>query len=248
MSDLEYDDESNDQLVLISGYSGTGKSFSLRNLRNPEKWLYEITEAGKRPPFKSRFITNRVHDPMDILDHFDEAIDNPDLVDGIIVDSLNFTMDQYESTYVINSANTQKAWGDYNQFFKELMQKKVVLFNKPVIFTAHVFDMVDEQTQSMITRVPVKGALAKTSVESFFSTIVYARKMRVKDLMKFENDMLNITEEEQELGYKHVFQTRITKDTIGDKIRSPHGLFERNETFIDNDAQILLDRLTKFYA
>lgn len=40
--------ETNDQLILVSGFSGTGKSASLRNIRNQEKWLYLNTEAGKR--------------------------------------------------------------------------------------------------------------------------------------------------------------------------------------------------------
>lgn len=38
--------ETNDQLVLICGFSGTGKSASLRNIKNKSKWLYMNTEAG----------------------------------------------------------------------------------------------------------------------------------------------------------------------------------------------------------
>ena len=36
----------NDQLVLISGESGTGKSASLMNLKNQESWIYLNCEAG----------------------------------------------------------------------------------------------------------------------------------------------------------------------------------------------------------
>lgn len=38
--------ETNDQLILVCGYSATGKSASLRNIKNQEKWLYFNTEAG----------------------------------------------------------------------------------------------------------------------------------------------------------------------------------------------------------
>ena len=47
--------ELNTQLVLISGMSATGKSASLRNLRNQEKWFYANCEAGKSLPFKNKF-------------------------------------------------------------------------------------------------------------------------------------------------------------------------------------------------
>lgn len=249
MSDHNQVEETNDQLVLIAGYSGTGKSASLRNIRNPERWLYMNTEAGKRLPFKSRFQQERITDPLDIEDIILEMIETDlgDDFDGAMIDSVNFMMDMYETIHVIGSANTQKAWGDYSQFFKRLMQQHFVKFNKPVIMTAHVFDVLDEQTQSMKTQVPVKGALSKTSVEAYFSTIVYARKMPVKLLDKYKSDLLNITEEERSLGYKHVFQTRITKDTVGDRIRSPMGLFTQEQTFMDNDVQVLLDHLHAFY-
>lgn len=36
----------NDQLVLIAGKSATGKSASLRNLREPESVMYLNCEAG----------------------------------------------------------------------------------------------------------------------------------------------------------------------------------------------------------
>lgn len=44
-----------------------------------------------------------------------------------------------------------------------------------------------------------------------------------------------------------MYQTRVTKQTIGERIRSPLEMFSNAETFMDNDAQILLDRLAEFY-
>jgi hypothetical protein len=60
--------------------------------------------------------------------------------------------------------------------------------------------------------------------------------------------MLTITEDEEELGFKYVFQTRLTKASTGKRIRSPMGMFSKAETYIDNDCQVLLDHLNSFYG
>lgn len=236
----------NDQLVLIVGYSATGKSASLMNIRDQDKWLYLNTEAGKRLPFKNKFDPYRIEDPYQVHDAFDFGTNNPE-VKGIIVDSVTFLMDMFETIYVLPAANTMKAWGDFAQFFKIMMQQKVTAFNKPTIFTAHVLDVLDEKNMEMRVSVPVKGSLKNNGIEAYFSTVVAAKKMPVKELEKYKNDLLNISDEERELGYKHVFQTRITKGTTGERIRSPMGMFTKEQTYIDNDAQRLLDHLDQFY-
>lgn len=238
--------DTNDQLVLIVGYSATGKSASLRNIRNQDQWLYLNCEAGKRLPFKNKFQSYRIEDPYQVHEAFDYGTSNPE-VSGIITDSLTFLMDMYETQYVLPSSNTMKAWGDFGQFFKILMQQKVTAFAKPTIFTAHVGDVLDEKAMEMKTSVPIKGSLKNNGVEAYFSTVVAAKKIAVKDLTPYKSSLLNITDEEQELGYKHVFQTRPTKTTTGERIRSPMGMFSKEQTFIDNDAQLLLDHLDEFY-
>lgn len=239
--------EINDQLILICGYSATGKSASLRNIRDQDKWLYLNTEAGKRLPFKNNFQSYRISDPYQVIEAFEYGTDNSD-VKGIIVDSLTFLMDMYETQYVLTAPNTMKAWSDFNQFFKQMMQEKVVVFNKPVIFIAHVSDVLDEKNMEMKTSVPIKGALKNQGVEAYFSTVVASKKLPLKDLEKYNSDLLHISEEEKELGFKYVFQTRITKNTTGERIRSPMGLFSKEQTYMDNDAQILLDHLNEFYS
>uniref|UniRef100_A0AAU6VZ70 DNA repair protein n=1 Tax=Pseudomonas phage Arace01 TaxID=3138526 RepID=A0AAU6VZ70_9VIRU len=236
-----------DQLVLIVGYSTQGKSASLRNIRNQENWVYLGTEAGKRLPFKNNFNRVTITDPYEVLTYFDECIENKDSVEGIIIDSMTFLMDMYETQYVLGSSNTMQGWQNYQQFFKEVMQQKVALFGKPVIIIAHVKDELDEKNAEIKTTVPIKGALKNNGVEAYFTTVVAAKKIPVKELEKYGSKMLVITDEERELGYKHVFQTRITKGTTGERIRSPMGMFDRSETYIDNDAQVLLDHLNQFY-
>lgn len=238
--------EPNDQLVLVVGYSATGKSASLRNIRNQENWLYLNTEAGKRLPFKNKFQSFRITDPYQVHEAFDHGTNKPE-IEGIIVDSLTFLMDMYETQYVIPSTNTMKAWGEFAQFYKVLMQEKVTLFGKPTIFTAHVLDVLDEKNMEMKTSVPVKGSLKNNGLEAYFSTVVSTKKVAVKELDKVASEMLHISDEERELGFKHVFQTRPTKTTTGERIRSPMGMFTKEQTYVDNDTQILLDHLKAFY-
>jgi hypothetical protein len=242
--------ETNDQLVLIAGFSSTGKSASLRNLRDQSNWLYLNCEAGKRLPFRNKFRDggHRISDPYQVYEAFDHATNDDTTIQGIIIDSLTFLMDMFESQYVLTSAKTMQAWGDFAQFFKVLMQQKVTIFGKPVIITAHLLDTLDEKAMEMRTSVPIKGSLKNNGVEAYFSTVVAAKKMTIKDLEPFQSNLLTITEEEHALGFKYVFQTRITRTTVGERIRSPMGLFAPNETFIDNDCQVLLDHLHKFYA
>jgi hypothetical protein len=238
----------NPDLVLIAGHSGTGKSASLRNIPNQNRWLYLNCEAGKQLPFKNNFDAYRISDPHQVLEAFDYAMGaGASAVDGIIIDSLTFLLDMYESQYVLTATNTMQAWGNFAQFFKTLMQQKVVLFGKPVIFIAHVREELDEKSMEMRTAVPVKGSLKNNGIEAYFSTVVASKKVTLKELEKQGSSLLNITDDDKELGYKHVFQTRITKNTIGERIRSPMGLFSSAETFMDNDAALLLFHLKNFY-
>lgn len=240
--------ETNDQLILIGGVSGSGKSASLRNIRNQERWIYLNTEAGKRLPFKNKFINVRITDPYEVYAVIDDAIQNSEHVDGIIIDSSTFLMDMFEFQYVLGTADTMKGWSNYAQFWKELLQVKLVQFDKPVVIIAHVLEVYDESSLSMRRSVPIKGSLKNQGVEAYFSTVVEATKIPVKDLEKYDPALLVISEDEQDLGFMYVFQTRLTDKTLGTRIRSPMGMFTKQQTYMNNDAQALLDHLTSFYG
>lgn len=237
----------NDHLVLISGESGTGKSACLMNLPNHERVMYLNCESGKRLPFRNQFKQFVITDPYEVHDGFDFAQNNPDF-DIIVVDTLTFMMDMFESQYVLPAADTQKAWGDYQQFFKRLMQEKVAASDKAVIFLGHTRAEYDPKALEMKVAVPIKGALKNNGIESYFSTVVSTKKIDLKDLEDFESDLLHITPQDEAVGYKHVFQTQITKETIGERIRSPMGMFSQKETYMDNDAALLLTRLEEYYG
>lgn len=237
----------NDQLVLVSGKSGTGKSSSLHNIRNQKRWVYLNSEAGKRLPFKNEFNRVNLTDPYHAHQYMDDCIANKEHVDGVILDTLTFLMDMFETMYVLGSANTMQGWSNYAQFFKVLMQQKIPTFGKPVVIMAHTLDVLNEKSMEMETSVPIKGALKNQGIEAYFSTVVSTKKMSLRELEPYKNDLLTITEDDEILGFKHVFQTRPTKTTVGERIRSPMGMFTREQTFIDPDVQRLLDHLKAFY-
>ena len=85
-----------------------------------------------------------------------------------------------------------------------------------------------------------------TGVESFFTNVIATKKMAVSKL-KDTNPLLTITEEEEMLGYKYVYQTRLTKETVNERIRSPMGMWTKEETYIDNNVQHVIDKLRAYY-
>jgi hypothetical protein len=237
----------NDNLVLICGKSASGKSASLANITKPEGVMYLNCENNKKLPFKSKFQCFPITDPFEVYEAFEEAENMPD-VHTIIVDTLTFLMDMFESVYVMNSANGMKAWSDYAQFLKNLMAQHVAKSTKNVIFLAHSMDVYNEGEQLNETLVKVKGSLMNTGVESFFSTVLSCKKMPLSKLKKYSSDALTITPEEEALGFKYVYQTKLTKETTNERMRSSLNMWSSPETFIDNDAQVVIDRLNDYYA
>lgn len=236
----------NDNLVLVVGKSATGKSACLMNLPDPAGVFYLNCEAGKKLPFRSKFREFTITDPLQVYEAFQVAEQKPE-VHTIVVDTVTYLLDMYESLYVVNAANGQKAWGDFAQYFKNLMQQYVAASTKNVIFLAHTAENLNESEAVMETRVPVKGSLKNNGIESFFSLVIATKKMKIKDLQQYANPLLVITPEEEALGYKHVFQTRLTKETVGERLRGPMGMWDKAETFIDNDIQKVLGRLHEYY-
>lgn len=239
--------QTNDHLVLVGGKSATGKSTSLMGLQNDPGVWYLNCESGKRLPFRAKFRQFTITDPLQVYEAFDAAEAKTD-VHTIVVDTLTYLMDMYESTYVIGSSDTQKAWGEFSQFYKRLMQHYVAKSTKKVIFLAHTADQLNKSEMAMETIVPVKGSLKNNGIESYFSCVIGTKKVTLKDLKDYKSDLLTITPEEEALGFKYVFQTRLTRDTVGERIRGPLGMWDAKETFIDNNMKLVLDRLHEYYG
>jgi hypothetical protein len=82
-------DNINDHLILLCGKSATGKSASLMGLQDQEGVMYLNTEAGKRLPFKNKFKSFTITDPLQVLEAFDFA-ETDSTIHTIVVDSLTY--------------------------------------------------------------------------------------------------------------------------------------------------------------
>lgn len=236
----------NNNLVLISGKSATGKSLSLRNIKDPKGVLYLNCENNKALPFKSEFQEFTITDPYQIYEAFDEAEGMPE-VHTIVIDSLTYMMDMFETLHVLPSSNTMKSWGDYAQFFKKLMSQYVAKSTKNIIFTAHTMDILNESEMINETLVKVKGSLMNQGIESYFTTVISSKKVTIKKLELYKSNLLTISDEEEMLGFKYCYQTKLTKETVDERIRSSLGMWETPESYIDNDIQSVIDRLHTYY-
>lgn len=127
------------------------------------------------------------------------------------------------------------------------MSQYVARSTKNVIFLAHTMDIMNEAEMAVETMVKVKGSVMNQGVESYFSTVVSTKKVPLSKLNEYESKLLNITPEDEALGFKYVYQTKITKDTVNERMRSSLGMWDTKETFIDNDAQAVIDRLHDYY-
>lgn len=137
--------------------------------------------------------------------------------------------------------------GEYAQYFKRIMQDFVAQSKKRIVFTAHTMDVLSETEQVYKTYVKLKGSLMNYGVEANFTTVIATKRLPLTKLEAYKNDLLIVTDREKRLGFKHVFQTELTKETVNERIRSPLNMWADDETYIDNDMQLVFDRLDKFY-
>lgn len=189
-----------------------------------------------------------LQDPMDVFEVF-EQVEQRDDIHTVVVDSIDFLMEMYESQYVLTAKDSRSEWSNYQQFFKKIMQEVIQRSKKNWIIIGH---QAQEQISDMEYRyyVPIKGALAKTGVAAYYTVVVYARRVKLKDIEKTEVEpsVLTITERDKRLGYKHVFQVEVTKEYASSEIRSPIGMWKDNVIYMDNDVQKLLDYLDTYYG
>jgi hypothetical protein len=236
----------NKNIVLIMGKPNTGKSASLMRLTNQQRMVYLNTDL-KELPFPSNFLANvEVTDAARILGYIEE-IEKNTAVDGGVLDTITFLMSMYEHQYVANAVNGQAAWGQYANFYKSFIHA-IKAGTKDYAVLAHEESFLNEQSMQMESKVPVKGSVGRTGVEADFTTILATKQMPTAKLEGHENDLLHITDEEKEDGLKYVFCTRVTKESVGEKMRSAIGLWDRKELYIDNDLEQVFNRLKQYYG
>lgn len=236
------------QLIMLAGVSASGKSTSLMNMKEPEGVFYLSTESNKGLPFPDKFkkLKNGLNNPNEVFTLFKQLEGMPE-IHTIVIDSITFLLDMFESKVVLTSANKMGAWSDYQQFFKKIMQEYVATSTKNWIFIAHnTAELQNDGTYSYY--VPIKGALKNQGLEAYFSMIIYTRRVKITELeeLPYDDNLLHITTRDKTVGYKHVFQCEVTKEFANSRIRSPIGCFKDNQIFMDNDLQLLMDHIEAY--
>ena len=236
----------NRRIALIMGPPANGKSASLRQLKQPKGVVYFNTDR-KSLPFKSEFMNVEINDPYEILTYMDEIATQPkEVCHTIIIDTITFLMDMFETKYVVNAANTQAMWGQYAQFYKQVIDKALSM-DKNIIFLAHEKKVMNADDMILETKVPIKGSVGATGVEANFEVVLSAKKIATSKLEYLDKTALLVNDDEEELGLMYVFQTKIDKATLNERMRSPLGMWGRDEKFINNDIQSVIDRLDSYY-
>lgn len=249
------------------GKSTCGKTSSLKGLTNQEGVLYLNCEVGKRLPFRNSFIKKTVLDPINDVIYAlkplikgegyrdwkigpagKEYIGEPKPIHTVVLDSLTFLMDMYELRYVSTAVDGRKAWADYKNYLLQLFTDVIPKLPQNVIITAHTSDVYNEKELVTETKVKLKGSIMDKGIEAFFTDLVACKRLPLADLKGYENDLLHITEEEEQLGFKHVLQVRNTSDTTKEKFRPDNSLWSLKETFIDGNIQLVLNRLNEVYG
>ena len=236
----------NKNVILIMGKPNSGKSHSLMSLPNPEKVAYFNTDL-KELPFPSKFKLNvEISNPYQILDYIDQVETKGKKVETVVLDTLTFLFSMFENQIINTADDTQKAWGAYGQFYQTLMNK-IKKGTKNYIILAHEGEKYNETEMIVDVSVPIKGATGRLGVEGDFSNILQAKTISVTEAEKYPNDFLTITDNEREDGMKRVFVTRMTKDTLGHKIRSSFELWKREELYIDNNINNVITHIQDYY-
>lgn len=239
-------------LILVCGESTKGKTTCLEGLKDQEGIVYLNTETNKELTFPNKFKKMKVTHYSQVSAAIQQIEAMPD-VHTIIIDSLTFWMKMCEMQ-IVGAAPpnaTMQAWGTYGDTIQELFLTTIPNSTKTFIITAHVVTEISEKTAEEETFVKVKGATKITGIEAFFSNIVMCDVVTIAALQPFvteNNKLLNISEDDEIDGVKYVIQTRKTKTTRGNRVRSGRGQWHRDETYIDGNIQSVLDRIRDFHT
>jgi len=249
----------NKRVVLIAAPPSHGKSFSLKAMAGDPGVAYLNTDLKdlpfKIPPngMKQKLMNlqpDLAEDPNPNLPaEWLNTVEAIPSIHTVIIDTITHLMDQYENHIVLKSEDTRSAWQSYATFYKNFMHLAKT-GTKNVIILAHTHSVFNEENGHWNSVVPVKGHIGRIGIEADYSIILSPKKVSINDLRPYMdgNDLLSISERENRLGFKYVFMTDITSNHLGDKTRSPDGMWEDQELYIDNDIRLVTDRLATYYA
>ncbi len=208
-------------ITIIGGSSGTGKSYSLRNLG---KDAVVLNVERKMLPFQSKGLVNV---PINSTFKLFEAINrlhNNDEFKTIILDSFSEFCDLLLAECK-NKAKGYDVWNLYNTEIYNLFQSLKNLKNKYVFVIGHTETLMDADGLR-IERMKVKGREHEGMIEKNATCVFYSKTIRKQDGNGVDYKFITNTD-----GYLPA--------------KTPFGMFK--EFLIDNDVAAIVKAYDKFY-
>lgn len=211
--------------VLLIGASGRGKTYSFRNMNRETTCFLNIER--KPLPFKGGFkLYDKPTNPHVVLERIQQAASRPE-IDAIVVDSFSAWVEMMmaEARRIKTGYEIYSYYNEYIGKFHEVVKS----VNKEVFVTAHYEVITDELGGQRERRAKVKGKEWEGVIEKEYTIVLY-------------------TEAKVELGAdkaKHTF-TLYSDGTTSAK--TPPDIFGPDIISIDNDCNLVLQKIKEFTA
>ena len=217
----------NKKLILVIGDSGSGKTSSLRNMPL-EKTVYIDVDRKSIKSFKGM---DKLRDwvKLDYIDHLIpglKALEADPECEYIVIDTLSFALDMFVAQKIDTAADTRAAWGQYKQWYKELIHIAKTS-KKSYIFLTHAKDIYDEKAMTTKTAAYAQGSIFGI-IEADFAVVAYTHKYVDEHGMP-----------------KYGFLVNPTKETLSLSAKSPMEMFD--EPLIeDNDIMTIFEAIENY--
>ena len=220
-------------LIMICGESGTGKSYSFRNLNKEKTKIINI--ENKILPFKDALNFKHQSFPESI-EQFNREIENvlkvDQMYDVVVVDSFA----KFVEMLLEKARLEQKGYEIYNYYnamirsflnkIKRNKRKFIVLTSLP----ERVEFIQPSGAMTTSRRVKVSGKEHEGSIEKEFTIVLFTDVRQEKD--KGKNPEYRF----------------ITNNDGTHSAKSPPNMFGENKQYIDNDLNMVINKVKEYYG
>jgi hypothetical protein len=208
-------------ITIIGGGSGTGKSYSLRNLGAD---AVVLNVERKMLPFQSKGLVNvPINSTFKLFEAINRLRDN-DEFRTVIIDSFSEFCDILLAECK-NKAKGFDVWNLYNTEIFNLFQALKSLKNKYVFVLGHTETLMDADGER-IQRMKVKGRENEGMIEKNATCVFYSKTVRRPDGMGVEYKFITNTD-----GYLPA--------------KTPFGMFK--DFLVDNDVAAIVKIYDNYY-
>lgn len=231
----------------ITGRANTGKTTSLRHLKNIEGVLRINCDVSQMDmPFISNIKKVNLNNPLEIFGII-EAAKNDNKIHTIVIDTLTSLVNLYtERVFPTLESAYGNQWKEFTAFFNKLLVTALPDTKKVCIVIAH--SVPEEDNKIIYSNVALSGQLGKKGFASFFDLLVVADFLDLESNIELpENKLFKITDDEKLDQIKYILQVRKMPQSVHNPlIRHPIDFWDRHEAQIDSNIQLVLDRMDQY--